>query len=268
MPIGIGAGTAIAGIAGAGAAATGAVISSKASGHAADLQTSAANHAADVQAKSAADQLAFNEQQAGITNAQTEANRKGNYDLAAARTSRLGSISEALGGPGASLPAYVPLPTGAPSGNMGVVGPSVGQALNTPPTAAPAGNLQAPALGTQPASSSIGALSNPQAWMGLVGNDAQLTAFVQSGLGPNASPSLVNYYKTKIQGQPGANPTEQAGSAAYWLQKLKSDPSVTGQPSSASPSTQSQTPAWGSIGDLLQRPALTGNLTAPGPYGA
>ena len=72
-------------------------------------------------------------------------------------------------------------------------------------------------------------LSDPSKWMALVQNDAQLTDFVTKGLGNAASvPGLVDYYKGKVKGQPGANPTEQAGSAAYWNEKFANDPNRTG----------------------------------------
>jgi hypothetical protein len=72
-------------------------------------------------------------------------------------------------------------------------------------------------------------LSDPSKWMALVGNDAQLTDFVTKGLGNAAAvPGLVDYYKGKVKGQPGANPTEQAGSAAYWNEKFANDPNRTG----------------------------------------
>jgi hypothetical protein len=72
-------------------------------------------------------------------------------------------------------------------------------------------------------------LSDPAAWMALVGNDAALTAFVTKGLGNAASvPGLVDYYVGKVKGQPGANAAEQAGSAAYWNQKFANDPHNTG----------------------------------------
>ncbi len=72
-----------------------------------------------------------------------------------------------------------------------------------------------------------GNLSDPSAWMGLVGDDAKLTQWVQSQ-NPGLAPDLVQYYVGKIKGQPGANPTEQAGSANYWGGKLKSDPTTGG----------------------------------------
>jgi hypothetical protein len=40
---------------------------------------------------------------------------------------------------------------------------------------------------------------------------------------------LLNYYVGQIQKSPGANPTEQAGSAQYWMNKALQDPGVTGQ---------------------------------------
>lgn len=100
-----------------------------------------------------------------------------------------------------------PQPVGAPQ-----VGPSVPGATTqtTPQTAQNFGNL-----------------SDPNTWMGLVGNRAQLTAWIKAQA-PGLSDGLVNYYADKIAGQPGANPTEQAGSANYWMQKIQSDPTLGG----------------------------------------
>lgn len=77
----------------------------------------------------------------------------------------------------------------------------------------------------------FGNLSDPSSWMNLVGNDQQLRSWVQSQQ-PQlfaSNPSLLDYYVSKIKGQPGANPTEQAGSANYWAGKIGQDPGVTGQ---------------------------------------
>jgi hypothetical protein len=82
----------------------------------------------------------------------------------------------------------------------------------------------------------FGNLSDPNAWMGLVGNDAQLTQWVQQQ-NPGLSPDLVQYYVGKIKGQPGANPTEQAGSANYWADKLKADPTTGGGGQNGGPVT-------------------------------
>ena len=52
-------------------------------------------------------------------------------------------------------------------------------------------------------------------------NSPAVNDWVKQGLGSTATPELVNYYVGKIRGQPGANPTEQAGGATYWLQKMQ-----------------------------------------------
>lgn len=74
----------------------------------------------------------------------------------------------------------------------------------------------------------MGNLSDPSTWMSLVGNEQQRTAFAKQILGPGASDELVNYYAGKIKEQPGANPTEQAGSAQYWMDKMLKDPMFGG----------------------------------------
>jgi hypothetical protein len=108
MPIGIGAGTAIAGIVGGGAALTGAALQSHAAGSAADKQTAAANHAADVEAQSNREALAFQKQQAAYQAQQDEVNRRANYDQWAAKQRKVGSIGQMLGLGGTEIPAYVP----------------------------------------------------------------------------------------------------------------------------------------------------------------
>jgi hypothetical protein len=107
-------------------------------------------------------------------------------------------------------------PITIPPGFSVKAGPAAGQNLPTGTPAAP----------------NFGNLSDPSTWMSLVGNDAMLKQWVTQGLGTKgaATPGLVDYYVGKIKGQPGANATEQAGSAAYYLQKLQNDPNVTGKP--------------------------------------
>lgn len=234
-----------AGAAGA-AGIVGAKISSGAAQDAASTTGAAATHAADLQSQATQQALDFQKEQAENAFQNNEASRQGNYGQFAAQQTRLKSVGEALGIPnagGMEIPAYVPgvdpRISGAP--------PSVGQPAGAPATAS----------GSVPP---LTALSNPSAWMSLVGNPTQLSAWVQQGLGPNANPSLVNYYVGKIQGQPGANPTEQAGSANYWLQKLQSDPSVTGAPPASSSASA------GSVGSYLTPYApvpVAPGLTAP-----
>lgn len=67
--------------------------------------------------------------------------------------------------------------------------------------------------------SSFGNLSDPNAWMNLVGDSNKLAQWVQASY-PGLSPEGVQYYVQHIQEKPGANPTEQAGSAAYWQGRM------------------------------------------------
>ncbi len=67
--------------------------------------------------------------------------------------------------------------------------------------------------------SSFGNLSDPNAWMGLVGDSGKLAQWVQASY-PGLSPEGVQYYVQHIQEKPGANAQEQAGSAAYWQGRM------------------------------------------------
>ncbi len=67
--------------------------------------------------------------------------------------------------------------------------------------------------------SSFGNLSDPNAWMGLVGDSNKLSQWVQASY-PGLSPEGVQYYVQHIQEKPGATPEEQAGSAAYWQGRM------------------------------------------------
>ena len=207
VAIGVAAGT-------AGGSAIAAHETGKAAEKGAALTSSAANYAADTQSKSAAASLAFEQQKDREAQAQAAATQKANYDQWAARETRMNDIRASLGMPAHPIPAYVSTTT---AGGPTTPGTNPTPGTTTPPTAAP-----------NPAQT-IGALSNPSAWMSLVGNDTALKSWVTSGLGSGANtPGLVDYYVGKIKGQPGANPTEQAGSANYWLQKLQSDPNARG----------------------------------------
>lgn len=79
----------------------------------------------------------------------------------------------------------------------------------------------------------FGNLSDPQQWMNLVGNTDQLKSWL-AGSNPalgqlfQNNPQLLDYYAKQIQGSPGANPTEQAGSAQYWIDKALKDPGIAG----------------------------------------
>lgn len=102
---------------------------------------------------------------------------------------------------------------------------SLGVSSPEAPQQGPGGSIAA--LSGVSTSPNYGNLGDPSQWMNLVGNDSTLTQWVQQQ-NPGLSPDLVQYYVGKIKGQPGANPTEQAGSANYWSQKLQADPTTGG----------------------------------------
>lgn len=101
-----------------------------------------------------------------------------------------------------------------------------------PTQTTPAGQA-APGQAAPAQPQNFGNLGDPSTWMNLVRNPTQLAQWVRSGLGPNASDQLVNYYVGKIQQQPGANLNEQAGSAGYWMDKLQRDPNIGPTPGGA-----------------------------------
>jgi hypothetical protein len=72
-------------------------------------------------------------------------------------------------------------------------------------------------------SGQFGDLNSAQSWMGLVNDPQKLTSWIKAN-NPGWNDQLVNYYAGVIKGQPGANPTEQAGSAQYYLDKFAADP--------------------------------------------
>ena len=200
------------------AATTAAQTQSKAATDAAKLQTDATTHAADLSAKSAADTLAFQKQQADQDFANANATGQANYNQWAARENRLSNFQQMLGMSGRDIPAYEPLKKVDTTGNPL---PST----TTTPTSSTLPTGQTPS-----GAASTGDLSNPSAWMALVGNDSALKAWITQGLGSAAqTPGLVDYYAKVIKGQPGANASEQAGSAAYYLQKFAADPNNTGK---------------------------------------
>ncbi len=151
MPIGIGAGTAIAGIVGGGAALASGALQSHAAGNAADLNTQAANHAADVQAQSARDALAFQRQQAAQDFNNAQAASRGNYDQWAARQGRLSTLGQMVGQKPFVIPAYVPMQQ-APDAPQQQANPQANQNLTTMGQAflrqpnGPGGPLQRPVL--------------------------------------------------------------------------------------------------------------------------
>jgi hypothetical protein len=251
--IGIGLGTAIAGGATAAGSLIGASKQASAAQNAAKLQTDASNQAAQLQAKAAAETLAFQKQQAAQDLATTNATQQANYNQWAAREGRLSNFQQALGMAPRNIPAYQPLPN------------STAATLSSTQTAPNAGTLP---TGQAP----TGNLSDPNAWMSLVGNDQALKSWVAQGLGPaSQTPGLVDYYVGKIKGQPGANPTEQAGSANYWMGKLQSDPNVTGKAAapmapansmSAAMTTQPANPYTPMIAPALQLPNAANSFAA------
>ncbi len=188
----------------------GAKIASGANEKAANIASQSQSHAADLQSKAAADTLAFQKQQAAQDQTNFNSTQQANYNQWLPREQQLSSLGQLVGLPARNIPAY--------QQTANVFGGSQPQ---TGSQAAP------PAQG--------GNLSDPNAWMSLVGNDQALSQWVAQGLGPAAAkPGLVDYYVKTIKGQPGANPTEQAGSAQFYMDLFAKDPNVTGQaPASA-----------------------------------
>lgn len=80
----------------------------QAANDAARLEADAIRYGADRTATSQAEQLAFLRQQAQIAQQQGEVDRRANYDQWANRERRLGSVGQALGFGGRSVPGYVP----------------------------------------------------------------------------------------------------------------------------------------------------------------
>lgn len=179
MPIGVGTGAAIAGLAGAGAAVTGGILSSKGAGNAADLQTQAANHAADVQAQSAKDALAFQKQQAAQDLANAQSAQQGNYNQWAAKQGRLSTLGQMVGLQPFQIPAYVPIQDATTQPSASATTPT---AAATPPP-----DTQNPNVTT------MGAAMNPASTQG------------QSGAAPSGMITLRNQY-----GQMKQVPQQQA----------------------------------------------------------
>lgn len=169
----------------------------------AQMNAAAQKYAADLQAKASSDALNFSKAGAENSFQNNEVSRAGNYDQWAAAQRRVGSVAKLLGFGDREIPAYRP-----------GVDPNFGGS---------GGDSASSVTGAVP--SSFGNLSDPTAWMGLVSDPTKLSAFVK-GVAPSMDPGLVSYYVGKIQGQPGANPAEQAGSAQYWANKIASDPTL------------------------------------------
>ena len=243
--------SAVAGVAGGTGAVNAAHKIASASTEAANITSTAATNAAQIDAQSKAAALAFSRQQAEKDYQNQEIARQGNYNQWASQQQRLGSLGGMLGLGPRNIPAYVPSQD-----------PQFTPSAGAPPSA---GTVGAAASG--PTSSTN--LSDPNAWMGLVRDPKALSTWVAQGLGPAAAkPGLVDYYVGKIHEQPGANPTEQAGGAAYWLQKLQAGAGGTSATSAVPPPAAA--PA-GSLASLIgyRRAPLTPALAAPyGTVGA
>lgn len=243
MPIGIGAGAAIAGIVGGGAAVTGAVINSRSAHNAADVTASAATNAADLQAQASQQALDFQKEQAENAYQNNEASRQGNYGQFAAGQTRLKSVGEALGIPGASgmqIPAYVP-----------GVDPNIGGAPS------PAAGGSSSATSANP--------TDPAAIMAQLTKNYQALGVAPTGVG--SGPTDIAYYARKIADTGGLT----AANSAYWFGptgRIATDLSKAG-----SPSTSSTAAAPGSVGSYMTAyapvptaPPLT--MPSPGSVGS
>ena len=244
---------------GAGAAIYGADKSSSASTQAANTQAAAAEQAAQLQKQASDATLAFEQQQAAQTRADTIASQNANFGQWTYRQNSIrpyqgtglqaeNTLAQMLGLPASSttLPDLPSAPT------YTTVNPT-SSSNTSPTTSSPTSSASSSSSSSSVPSSS--SLSNPSSWMSMVNNPSQLTAWVKS-VAPKMSDSLVNYYVGKIQGQPGANASEQAGSANYWAQKIASDPTLTGGSSTSNGSSSSTNAS-----------VQTSPITAPTPAG-
>ncbi len=239
---------------------------------AAKLQTDSANKAADLQAKAAADTLAFQKQQATLQ-AQNDARAQlASYEQYTARQNALSSLGQEVGLPARVIPPAPDYLTTEASPNYNPFGPgsassttTLGGAM-TPPVSsgvtAPASSGTSAATSPTSSAQSFGNLSDPSNWMSLVGNTGKLASWVQS-VAPGLSPQLQQYYVSKIQGQPGANATEQAGSAQYWTNKLLSDPTLGGGGTSSQSAANGQTLPY-SLASLMMQPPVSPGVRMPG----
>lgn len=125
------------------------------------------------------------------------------------------------------------------------------------------GNKDASFTGAMAPPQDFGNLGDPTTWMAMVNNPAQLRAWVKQGLGPTADDQLIDYYAEKVKGQPGANLTEQQGSANYWMDKFKADPKITGQAPAAGGGNWTGGSGAGAPGSVLYNPKdLTAGFTS------
>jgi hypothetical protein len=222
--------------------------------YAAHKSASAATDAGNLSAKSAADQLAFAKTQAAQDQANWERTMSFNIDQQNQKASRLQPYVNAGSAAQSSL-------------NNLIWGDNAPPQLSTP---APVAKLppQAGAASTSPLvtgqpQTSFGNLTDPSAWMGLVGNDQQLASWVKAQ-NPGLSDELTGYYVKQIKQQPGANPTEQAGSADFWAKKIKADP-TTGGAAGAPGAPKTPAPFTNFAAQSQTAPRITlGTLIAPG----
>lgn len=234
-------------IVGAGIGAVGGYFSAKESGNAEDkaaqIQATSATNAANLQAQAAQQALNFQKEQAENAYQNNEASRQGNYGQFAAGQTRLKSVGEALGIPGASgmqIPAYVP-----------GVDPNIGGA----PTAAPAAGG---------ASSATGATStnptDPAAIMAQLTKNYQALGVAPTGVG--SGPTDIAYYAQQIANTGGLTPQN----SAYWFGptgRIATDISKSGAPSTSSTASMP-----GSVGSYMTAYApvpMAPPLTMPSP---
>lgn len=65
-----------------------------------------------------------------------------------------------------------------------------------------------------------GNLSDPTTWMGIAGDPSKSAQWIKQNY-PDLPDDVAQYYAGVIKGQPGANPTEQAGSSKYYLDMIR-----------------------------------------------
>lgn len=217
----------------------------------AKLQSDANTDATATQSKAAADALAYEKSQAAYQAQVDETNRKANYDQVAARSSQLSDLSQGLGGPSRSMPAYVPGPP-SPFGTMGgAVNPT------TPPSAG-----TSPQTGATPAGDPVSALH----------------AYLASGMDPAQAAAKVNQQFNLQTGSQAvyypANATTPpvVGLPSAYIAQTNGQWNITqrsgGSPSSAPTSAATTTPTFGTMGSMLAPATVPGTLAMPTPqYG-
>lgn len=238
------------GAAGAGTAAiVGAHETSSATQDAAATTSAAANHAADLQAQAAQQSLVFQQAQSENAYQNNEASRQGNYGQWAAQQGRLKSVGEALGIPNAAgmeIPAYVP-------GVDPHMGSSVGNALVSPGSGAPASTPSASGNPTDP--NAIAAQLQ-----------ANYKALGVTPTGPGSGPTDLAYYAGKVAQTGGLTPQN----IAYWFGPTGRIASDLGQANGGSGAPTSASSA-GSVGSYLSNympVPMAPALSAPGSVGS